>query len=70
MSAVGPLMCGWFHFPREHFHLIAKHIRPYVLLIREYGKTMDVTVDNFPKSIFDQIDKIVTSHALEILDEV
>lgn len=69
MSEIGPLMRGWFHFPREHFHLIAEHIRPYVQLIREYGKTMDITVEDFPKSIFDQIDKIVTSHALETYEK-
>jgi hypothetical protein len=64
---VGPLLSGWFHFPREHFFLIAEHIKPYVLLIREYGKTMDVTVEKLPKAIFDQIDKIVTSHGLKEL---
>jgi len=63
------LMAGWFHFPREHFHLIAEHIRPYVITIREYGKTMDVTVDKFPKAIFEQIAKIVTSHGLEEYEE-
>lgn len=69
MSEVGPLMRGWFHFPREYFHLIAEHIQPYVQIIREYGKTMDITVDGFPKAIFDQIDKLITSHALETYEK-
>ena len=63
------LMRGWFHFPREHFFLIAEHIKPYVLIIRGFGKTMDVTVEGLPKAIFDQIDKIVTNHGLETYEK-
>lgn len=67
--STGPLMRGWFHFPREHYYLIEEHIKPYVLIMRGFGKTMDIEVEDMPKAIFDQIDKIVTNHGLEIYEK-
>ena len=59
------LMRGWFHIKRFYFTVVVEIIQPYILLIREYGQTMDVTVEDMPKSVYFQINRLISSEGLE-----
>lgn len=60
------LMRGWFHVKRFVYEKVLKEVlEPYVLLIRFYGQTLDITVQDMPKSLYFQFNRLIDSEALE-----
>lgn len=46
---------GWIIIPREVWERVKGVVGDYVLLTREYGKCVDVQVENLPKEHLDTL---------------
>ena len=61
---------GWMHINRTVFYEVVQDIiQEYIVLYREYGKTIDVTVDELPGALYNQFNLLVDGHGLEVYEK-
>lgn len=61
---------GWMHINRVYFvEVVREIIQEYIVLYREYGKTIDVTVDGMPGALYNQFNLLVEGHGLEVYEK-